>query len=204
MKGLLLASGGIDSPVAGYMSIKAGIDVIGIHFDSSPFTDGKAKEKTIRLLKQIGVKKVYIVPHGKNQAEIIKKADRKFQCVLCRRMMFRLAEQIAIKEGCDFLITGENLGQVSSQTLFNMTTAQSTIKMQILRPLLTNDKNDTMKIAREIGTYDVSIEPGMCCTLVPKHPCNKTFKKFAEHEESKFSTDELVKNSIDKLEILEI
>ena len=201
MKGLLLASGGIDSPVAGYLAGKAGIDVIAVHFSNEPFTDKKAEEKTLKLMKKIGLKKVYVVPHGKSQAEIIRKANRKYQCVLCRRMMFRVAERIAENEGCDFLITGENLGQVSSQTLFNMTTAQKAVKIPFIRPVLANDKNDTMKIAREIGTYDLSIQPGMCCNLVPKHPCNKCHISFIERDEARFDFVALVDEALKGAEI---
>ena len=105
MKGLLLLSAGIDSPVAGYL-MKQKMDIIAIHFDNQPLINKLTIDKVKKLVKKLGIKKLHIVPHGKNQIEIIKNCDRKYQCVLCRRIMFKIAEQVAKKEKCDFLITG--------------------------------------------------------------------------------------------------
>ncbi len=203
MKALLLLSGGIDSPVAGYL-MKNKLDLIAIHFDNQPFTDEKSLEKTKKLAKKIGIKKLYIIQHGKNQAEIIKNTNRKFQCILCRRIMFRVSEAIAKKESCKFLVTGENLGQVASQTLSNMATTDSAVKIPILRPLLCNDKVETMAIARKIDTYETSILPGMCCNMVPQNPATKSNLSFIENEESRINIKKIIDDSVKNCEILTI
>ena len=182
MKGLLLLSAGIDSPVAGYLMQKKA-EVIAIHFDNQPLINKLTLEKVKKLVKKLNIKKLIIIPHGKNQIEIIKNCERKYQCVLCRRIMFKIAEKIAKQENCDFLITGENLGQVASQTLENMYVTEQAIQMKILRPILCNDKQETINIAKKIGTYDISIEAGMCCTAVPKNPVTKAhLNKVLEQE----------------------
>ena len=116
--------------------------------------------------------------------------------------MFKVAEKIAEKENCEFLITGENLGQVASQTLENIYVTEKAIKMKILRPLLCNDKIEIIKIAREIGSYDISIEAGMCCTAVPPNPILKSEVKKVEYEEEKLNTDEIIQRSIENASVL--
>lgn len=202
MKGLLLISAGIDSPVAGYLMKKQGVDVIAIHFDNRPFTDYKQLEKTKRLLRKLKIKKLYVIQHGKIQTEIIKDCFRRFQCVICRRLMFRIAEKIAKKEKCNFLITGENLGQVASQTLENLTVAANSIKMPILRPLLCYDKNETINLARKIETYAMSIEPSVCCKAVPKKPITKARLEKIESEENKLEPNKLINNAVKNAEII--
>ena len=201
-KVLLLASGGIDSPVAGYIMIKHGLEVIGIHFDNRPLIDYKPLEKTKRLLRKTGVKKLYAIKHGKIQLEIISHCFRRYQCVICRRMMFRIAERIARKEKCDFLVTGENLGQVASQTLDNMTLAAKAVKIPILRPLLCNDKQETVDLSKKIGTYDISIEPGTCCKAVPRHPITKGKEDKLKREELRINIKKLVNNAVSTAEII--
>ncbi len=201
-KALLLASGGIDSPVAGYVMKKRGLEVIGIHFDNRPLIDYKPLEKTKRLLRKIGVKKLYAVKHGKNQLEIIKNCFRRYQCVICRRLMFRIAEKIAKKEKCDFLITGESIGQVASQTLDNLTLAAKSVKIPILRPLLCNDKQETVDLAKEIGTYDISIEPGTCCKAVPMYPITKGKEEKLKREELRINIKKLVDDAVRTAELI--
>lgn len=201
LKGLLLASGGIDSPVAGYLMKKRDVEVIAIHFDNYPYACKKSLEKAERLAKKLGIRKLYIVPFGKYVQKELITLYRRYQCVLCRRMMFRVAEQIAKKERCDFLITGENLGQVASQTLDNLTTAMQAVKMTIVRPLLCNDKNETMKIAREIGTYDISIEPGSCCSLVPQKPHTRANPEKIVFEEKRLDIKDIVSSAIRNTEV---
>lgn len=198
-KALLLASGGIDSPVAGWMMVEKAIHTDAIHFNNEPFVDEKSLEKTKRLMKKIGIKKMYIIEHGKIQAEIIKNCKRRFQCVLCRRFMFKVSERVANEKGYDFLVTGENLGQVASQTLTNMETTSEAVKIKILRPLLCNDKVETMAIARKIGTYNISIEPGMCCNMTPKHPATAAKIEAIKIEEEKLDVEEIIKNAIENI-----
>lgn len=195
-KALLLASGGIDSPVAGYLMIKQGLEVVGIHFDNRPLIDYKPLEKTKRLLRKIGVKKLYVIKHGKIQLEIIKNCFRRYQCVICRRMMFRIAEKIARKEKCSFLVTGESIGQVASQTLDNLTLAAKAVKIPILRPLLCNDKQETVDLAKKISTYEISIEPGTCCKAVPRHPITKGKEGKLKREEARINIRKLVDDGV--------
>lgn len=208
-KALSLISSGIDSPVATYIMIEKGLDVLCIHFDNQPFTDERPREKTIKLLthisnltkKQI---KLYIINHGKIQSEFMKNTERRYGCIFCRRMMFRVSEKIANIEGCKYLITGENMGQVASQTLDNMAVTDNAVKIPILRPILTNDKQETIDFARKLGTYEISIEKGICCHAVPKNPATMGKIAFAEKEEARVNVDELVKQAVETAEIIMI
>ena len=204
MKGLLLASGGIDSPVAGYMMIERGLEIVGIHFDNRPLIDYKPLEKTKRLLRKIGVKKLYVIKHGKIQLDIIKNCFRRYQCVICRRMMFRIAEKIAKKEKCDFLVTGESIGQVCSQTLDNLTNAAKAVKIPILRPSLCNDKQETVDLAKKVGTYDISIEHGTCCKAVPRHPATRTKMEKIEREENRIGIKKIVDGAVKTAEVVNL
>jgi thiamine biosynthesis protein ThiI len=202
MKGLLLISGGLDSPVAGYL-MKKRINLIAIHFNNEPFTDKKPLEISKRLLKKIGVRKLYIVPHGfYTLTEVLKNCNHRFMCVICRRNMFRIAEKIAEKEKTGFLITGENLGQVASQTLENLTLCDSATKIPILRPLLCYDKNDIISIAKEIGTYEISTEPSICCTATPRNPVTRARLKDIIKEEEKMDITNIVKSSFEDSKII--
>ncbi|MBW3003960.1 7-cyano-7-deazaguanine synthase [Candidatus Woesearchaeota archaeon] len=202
MKGLLLLSGGIDSPVAGHLMNDNGVEIIAVHFDNQPFSSSKASELAQRLAKKIGVKKLYIVDYGKSKSEIVKNCIRKYTCVLCRRLMFRIAEAIAKTENCDFLVTGENLGQVASQTLQNMISEHSASQILVLRPLLCNDKMETVEIAKRIGTYEISIEPSICCTLVPECPATKSSISVIETLEKRMDVQEIVRNSVKTARII--
>jgi len=196
MKGLLLISSGIDSPVAGYLMKKRDVDLIGIHFDNRPLTDFRPLEKTKRLCRKLGIKKLYVIEHGKNQLGVIKHCNRRLMCVICRRFMFRIAERVAKKEGCDFLVTGENLSQVASQTMENLANAARAVKIPILRPLLCNDKQETMDLAKKIGTYETSIEPSICCRAVPNHPATKASIGNLESEEKRLDVKKMVEDSV--------
>jgi thiamine biosynthesis protein ThiI len=204
MKSLSLISDGIDSPTATFIMLERGLEIIGVHFDSRPLTDEKPVEKTKRLCKKLGLKKLYIVNHGANKVEILKNCPHKYICILCRRMMFRIAEKIAEKENCEVLITGENLGQVASQTLENMQVTDSCVKIPIIRPLLCNDKVETIKIANKIGTYDISAEPSICCTAVPKHPMTKSKTSYIEELEKNLNIEGMIADSIKTAEVVEI
>lgn len=201
MRALLLISGGIDSPVAGYL-MKKKLNLIGIHFNNYPFTGKQELEKTKQLCKKIGIKNLYVVNHGDFQTEILKKANRKFQCILCRRMMFRISEEIAKKENCKFFVSGENIGQVASQTLENLETTDSVTKLNILRPLLTYDKNEIIEISKKIGTYEISTLPGVCCTAVPKFPATKSKIEQLKREEEKLNIKEITKKAIKSAQLL--
>jgi thiamine biosynthesis protein ThiI len=208
-KALSLISSGIDSPVSTYIMMKKGLDVSCVHFDNQPFTDKRPREKAIKQVeylsklfnKQI---KLYIVKHGKNQAEFMRNTNRRYGCIFCRRTMLKVAEKIAKTEGCEFLITGENLGQVASQTLDNLAATDSAVNIPILRPLLTNDKQETIDIARKIGTFEVSIEKGVCCHAVPKKPVTKAKQNMVEEEEKRVDVQKIVDDAVSTAEVMMI
>lgn len=209
-KGVLLLSGGIDSPVAGYMMARRGLEIISVYYHSHPYTSERAKEKVIDLARQLvkytGHMKLYVVSFTKIQMEIIEKCREDELTIIMRRFMTKIAEQIALKEGALSVITGESLGQVASQTLESMYVTNNDINMPVFRPLVGMDKVDIMDISRRIGTYDISILPYEdCCTIfVPKHP--KTKPRLIDIIESEKVLDKngLIDEAINGAEILEI
>lgn len=210
--GTLLLSGGIDSPVAGFLMAKRGLSINAVYFHSFPYTSEQAKNKVInlaqKLTKYCGNIKLFIVPFTKIQEEINACCDREFMITIMRRFMMRIAEKIAIdnKSGC--LITGENLGQVASQTVEGITTSNSVLKnLPMFRPLIAYDKVETMKIARQINTFEISNLPYEdCCTaFVPKNPIiHPTVEKCEEQEKKILNLDELIQNAISGIEIINL
>lgn len=171
-----LISGGIDSPVAAHMMLSRGVELVLVHFDNRPFTDDQEVEKAGSLVARLrelhGEVPAFLVPHGETaQLAVARGAPRRLGCVLCRRMMFRVASAIARREGATGIVTGESLGQVASQTLQNIAVEQQALGgLPAIRPLIGIDKSEIMDIARQIGTYDLSISSGLCCTIVPSKP----------------------------------
>jgi len=174
-KVLCLVSGGIDSVPAAFLVAKRGAENIWLHFHSFPLVSNSSIEKVKELakvyLKYQPKLKIYFIPFQKNQLEIKAKTPANYRVLLYRRLMFQIAENIALKENCQALITGESLGQVSSQTLTNIKIIEEKIKMPVLRPLIGWDKEEIIDLAKKIGAYNISIKPQEdCCTLfVPKH-----------------------------------
>ncbi|MFC1741335.1 tRNA sulfurtransferase [Nanoarchaeota archaeon] len=204
-KALSLISSGIDSPVATHIMKNKGLDIIGIHFSNEPLAHSSPREKCVEICRHLGIKKLYIVKHGTLvQVQLMRNCDDKSRCVLCRRMMFRIAEAIAKKENCECLITGENLGQVASQTLDNMHVTDSAVSIPILRPLLCNDKQEIIDLAKKIGTYEHSVEAASCCNAVPKQPITKAIIPKIEAEEQKIDVEKIVKEAIETAVILDI
>lgn len=206
MKLLSLISGGIDSPVSTYLMLKKA-DIIAVHFDNQPFTDKNQMNKAIELvrhLEKITNKKIkiYIIAHGKNQLNFVKNCKRNLNCLFCRRMMFRVAEKIAKKEVAKFLLTGESLGQVASQTLTNIKVESRAIKIPILRPLIGFDKIEIERIAKKIGTYEISISPGLCCTIVPNKPRTSAKLEDVLREEEKVDIEKMVEDAVENAMIL--
>ncbi|MBW3017810.1 7-cyano-7-deazaguanine synthase [Candidatus Woesearchaeota archaeon] len=198
MKGLLLISSGFDSAVAGYIMKQQKIDVIAVHFGK----ENSSQEKwTEQILKKIDIKKLYIVELAPALKEFLEKAQERFACVFCKRMMLRIAEKIAEKENCDFLITGDSPGQVASQTLHNMTVIDSAVKIKVMRPLLGKDKKDIMDIARKIGTYDISKLSTICCAFAPKSPATKSTLKQLEAEEASIDIEKIIKERLKTMKI---
>ena len=174
MKAVALFSSGIDSVVAVYLMMKKDVDVVLVHAEIDKQNTERAK-KLAKKLAEIFKKeiKLYLFNHSETLKECSKKINSKFICNICKRMMYRIAEKIAEKENARFIITGENLGQVASQTLDNLASNKSAVKIEIVRPLLSWDKQETMDLAKKIGTYDISIAKAPSCPFVPKHPATK-------------------------------
>jgi thiamine biosynthesis protein ThiI len=199
-----MISGGIDSPVAGYMMIQNGWDVVALHMDNRPFTDDREVDKAFDLIRKLEsatgrpIPK-YMAPHKQNQLAIARNTDRHMQCVLCRRMMWRTAEALAHKVGAQALVTGENLGQVASQTLDNIGSHTDAVAIPMIRPLLGLDKEEIMRIARQIGTYAISTRPGLCCTIVPKKPATHSNLERVAKEEAKIQPPELLAQALEGL-----
>ena len=188
-----LLSGGIDSPVALYLMAKRGVRLIPVHFYSHPYTSEQAKEKVLTLAailsKYCGTLKVELVSFTHIQEEISRKTPEPLATVITRRFMMRIAERIAKDHGCDAIVTGDNLGQVASQTTQAMAVIEKCVDMPIFRPLIAFDKEETIRLAREIGTYDTSILPFEdCCTVfTPRRP--RTKPKLAEIEAAEANLD---------------
>ncbi|TMA91575.1 MAG: tRNA 4-thiouridine(8) synthase ThiI [Deltaproteobacteria bacterium] len=200
---IALISGGIDSPVAAYRMMQRGCRVIFVHFHSAPYQDNTSQEKVRQLITTLTrhqfLSRLYLVPFGEIQRQIVASVARPLRVVLYRRMMLRIAEAIARKEKAKALVTGESLGQVASQTLDNMVVVQQAARLPILRPLVGMDKQEIIDQARRIGTFEISAIPDQdCCQLfVPKHPATKARFADVEHDEARFDVNELVRYGVD-------
>lgn len=210
-KGLLLLSGGIDSPVAGYLMAKRGMTLEALHFHSYPYTSEQAKDKVIELAKllceYVGEIKLHIVSFTRVQEEIHKRCKSEFMITIMRRIMMRVAERLSKANNLGAIVTGESLGQVASQTMQSMTVTGNVIKeLPVFRPCIAMDKEDIIAISKDIDTYDTSILPYEdCCTVfLPKNPVIKPTIKQAEQEESYLNTDSLVEECINKEEVITI
>ena len=209
-KGMILMSGGIDSPVAAFMMAKRGMSIEAVHFHSYPYTSQRAQEKVEDLVKVLagymGTVRMHVINLLPIQEEIVKNCPEDETTLLVRRFMMRIAEKIAEKNGCMMLITGEDLGQVASQTAEALVVTDNVVNMPVMRPLIAMDKVDIMDKAREIGTYDISIQPYEdCCTVfLPKHPVTKPKLPRIEKSESALDVDALVAAAVDSEEIITI
>ena len=197
-KGLLMISGGIDSPVAGYLSLKRGISLECLYFEAIPHTSLEAREKVKKLLSILneysGNIKLYVVPFTKLQEEIYKNCDPTYNITILRRMMYRIAEKFAHRKNCKIIINGENVGQVASQTLSSISVVNEVVKMPIIRPVVCYDKLEIIDLAKKIKTYETSILPYEdCCTIfVQKHPVINPSLEKCQIEEAKFDYEPLV------------
>ena len=198
MKGVLLISTGIDSPVAGYMMLKKGIEVVGVHFNSSEEDDTQVIEELAQRLGEVTSKDVtlYVVPNGGFHEQVGKNCNTRFHCILCKRFLYRVAEKIAQKGGCQFLITGESIGQVASQTLGNLRVLDASTTMPVIRPIIGFDKEDTIKIAKDIGTYELSSKVTGGCPYVPKKPATNSQEDTILKEESKIELEKLISEAV--------
>ena len=206
MRALALLSGGIDSPVAVLLIAKSGIEVDLVHFDNRPFTEEDYVERVLSLGRLIATKtgremKLFVLPHGANQSAIGRECERRYQCVLCRRMMLRTAGELAIREGYDALVTGDSVGQVASQTVENLLAENPASPVQVLRPLIAMDKEDIINVAREIGTFEISSLPGICCMMAPPKPATMAQLDRVLTEEEVLDPDALVSSSLAQVEV---
>ena len=207
-KGVLMLSGGIDSPVAGFMLARRGMRLDAVHFHSYPYTSEAAKEKVEMLCKMVseyaGSMNLYVVKFTHIQEEIHEKCPEELMITMMRRLMMRITEKIAIAHGGQAIITGESLGQVASQTIESITSSNSVVKLPVLRPLIALDKLEIIEIANKIGTYDTSILPYEdCCTVfLPKFPAIKPKMETILKAESALDVETLVNEAIENLEVI--
>ena len=205
-----LLSGGIDSPVSSYMIAKRGVRLVPVHFFSFPYTSELAKEKVLSLAKELtaytGRMTLQIVPFTHIQEEIRRACPEEYFTLIMRRFMMRIAEDIAAHNECKAIVTGENLGQVASQTMEAMACTQDVTNLPVLQPLIGMDKRDIVKIAREIGTFDTSILPYEdCCTVfTPRHPKTRPTVAEVAEAESALDVDALVREAVDGIERIRI
>jgi len=209
-KGLILMSGGIDSPVAAFMMAKRGMSIEAVHFHSYPYTSQRAQKKVEDLVRVLagymGTVRMHVINLLPIQEQIVMNCPEDETTLLVRRFMMRIAEQIALKNGDMMLITGEDLGQVASQTAEALVVTDSVVTMPVMRPLIAMDKVDIMDKAREIGTYDISIQPYEdCCTVfLPKHPVTKPKLSRIEKSESALDVKALVDAAVASEEVIDI
>lgn len=200
-RGVMLMSGGIDSPVALHYLLRQGHDLLAVHMDNRPFTDDTPLEKVVDHLTVLRERyhqpiPLYVVPHGSTQVTLMRNTERHVGCVLCRRFMWRSAERIAERENGTFLATGEALGQVASQTLSNMRQATASVRLPIVRPLIGFDKHEIERVAKEIGTYGISTRPGVCCQAVPDRPATRSNLLQILREEEKVDVDGIIDDCV--------
>jgi len=190
-KGVLLLSGGFDSPVAGYLMARQGLDLVAAHFSLEPITDDAAAIKARTLCGLLGIRSLYVVRVGESFAEVAHAANRRFYFVLTKRLMVRLADGIADRESADVLVTGENLGQVSSQTLASLRAIDAVARHPVVRPLIGFDKQEIVDRAKAIGTYEVSKGPEICDLLGPPKPATHARLDQILAEEAKVDSERL-------------
>ena len=172
MKGLLLLSGGIDSPVAGWLLQKT-MTIAAVHFSLEPYTNDEPEKKSRALAKQLGFTPFTVLSIAKEVKQIVDKCDHRLYFVLMKRAMLRKAEALARQQGCTHLATGESLGQVSSQTLENLRAIDQAVQLAVLRPLIAWDKEEIIRLAQQIETFEISKGKEMCDVLGPEHPSTK-------------------------------
>lgn len=211
-KGLVMMSGGIDSPVASYLAIRKGVLISAIHFASPPYTSDMALQKVIDLLEQLSIYqtnqniKLYVVPFTEVQTLIHENANAIYMVTLMRRAMYKIASKLCETEGYQCIINGESIGQVASQTLESMKVVNDVTCLPIIRPVATYDKEEIIEVARKIKTYDISIRPYEdCCTVfVPEHPVIKPKLDLIIDEETKCKLEEPIEKAIQNIKVYNI
>lgn len=209
-RAMLLLSGGIDSPVAGYMIAKRGVELEAVYFNAPPYTSERAKQKVIDLAKIVstysGKIRLHIVNFTDIQLAIYEKCPHEELTIIMRRYMMKIAEELAKRNGCQALITGESIGQVASQTMHSLACTGEVCNMPVFRPCIGMDKQEIVDISERIGTYETSIQPYEdCCTIfVAKHPVTKPVIDIIKRSETKLADviDDLMKEALDTVEVV--
>ena len=209
-KGMVLLSGGIDSPVATFMMARRGMAIEAVHFHSYPYTSERAQKKVEELASILAVYcsrfKLHVINLLPIQEQIVMNCREEETTILVRRFMMRIAQELALKNGCDMLITGESLGQVASQTSDSLVVTNAVCRIPVMRPLIAMDKTEIIEIARDIETYETSILPYEdCCTVfLPKHPLTRPKLARIEESEAKLDVETLVANAVASDEVIDI
>jgi len=202
-RGVALLSGGIDSPVSIHL-MQNRLEIIAVHFHQLPLTGKEEIEKVKDLAKVLQLKKIYLIPFAEVLKMLVEKCNHRDYYTLSKILMFRTAELIAEKEGAKFLITGENLAQVSSQTLSSLKTITKNLSLEIFRPVLTYDKQEIIDLAKKIGTYEISAGPEICSLLGPKNPSTKANLEKINSQLAKLDLNQIMNESLNKAEILKL
>jgi thiamine biosynthesis protein ThiI len=206
-----LLSGGVDSSVACWLTMKRGCPLIPLYLDNAPFTDKDTTARALDVAKKlfswsIGFpRKIYVVPHGKNLQVLMNKSPKKLTCILCKRIMYRIAERVAEIERAEGVVTGEAIGEQASQTLHNLRVLnEAAVNHPIHRPLLGFDKGETEELARKIGTFEISIRKAKRCSAAPKRPATKAKLEAVKQAEQKLDTKRMVEESVKAAKILRV
>lgn len=193
---MCLISGGIDSPVAAYVLARNGAEVTLLHMDNRPYSGEVSVDKVVRLAGALETAigrplELWTAPHGLSQLRISRHCQRNLQCVLCKRTMLKVARNVARRLGADAIATGDSLGQVASQTLYNINAEQRDLGFPVLRPLIGWDKLEIEQLAKEIGTYGISIEKGDACSIVPFRPATMASPRLIAEQEGRLDLEAL-------------
>lgn len=210
-KVVCLVSGGIDSPVAAWLAMKKGLTPIFVYFDNTPFTDETTQQRAIEAVRKLGKLarkksvKLFVVPHGDDLADILRNCPRNLTCVLCRRMMYRVAEKIALKERAEAIVTGEIIGEHASQTLRNLLVENECLsEVTILRPLIGMNKTEVESIARKIGTFNASTKPASCCTGPPPKPRTRARLEEVHRAENRLNIEGIVERNLKGVKVFTV
>ncbi len=208
-KVVCLVSGGTDSPIAAWLLMKKRCVPVFVFYDNFPFTGEDTKQRALDVIRRLsdfvsGCRvKSYIVPHGDDLADILRNCPRNLTCVLCRRMMYRLAEGIAFIEGAEAIVTGEIIGEHASQTMRNLCVENEALKeFPVLRPVLGMNKLEVERLARKIGTFQISSRPALCCSAPPKHPRTRAKLEEVKAAERNLRIKDMVERDLTGVEVV--
>lgn len=208
---MCLVSGGIDSPVAAWLAMRWGCTPLFVYYDNYPFTDETTRQRALDVMKRLAgyapgrTVRVYVIPHGGDLTDILRSCPRGLTCILCRRMMYRVAEEVAALEGAEALVTGEILGEHASQTLRNLRVEEEALReVPVLRPLLGMDKVEVERLARKIGTFEISTRPALCCSAPPGTPRTRARPEEVTAAEKGLNIRAMIERDMKGAEILEI